>query len=1157
MQFSKIRMTGFKSFVDPVEVWIEKGLTGIVGPNGCGKSNLVEALRWAMGETSARKIRGGEMDDVIFAGTDNRPARNLAEVSLQLDNADRTAPSSFNSADEIEVVRRIERGAGSSYRINGHDARARDVQLMFADVATGARSPALVSQGRIGALVNAKPVERRLLLEEAAGTTGLHSRRHEAELRLKAAEGNLERLDDVMATLDTQLQGLKRQARQARRYRRLAGHIRKQEAMLFYLRWQEATERLASARESLAAAESEVADATRAAAGEATRQAEAAGILPDLRQKEAAAAAELHRLTVALDQLVEEENRVEAAKADASQRQAQIAADRERESARQNDATRALAGLEEEKTTISPEQENEAGAREKAAVEAREAVNRVEDAEAKLNDLLEEIAAADARATSLARQREDAAARLQRLAQRAETLDAQGAELRAAGIDLARLEQADRELLEAEGTVEAAKARADEAEAAWRAAQVEEARIRDELQRAQEAHTRLAAEEDALGDLLSDGFDQSEFPSVLDSLSVEAGFEDALGAAFGDDLIAALSGEAPVHWHTSEWENGTGAAPALPAGATPLSAHVDAPGALQRRLAQIGVVADSMTARRLQGTLAQGQRLVTRAGGLWRWDGFTVTPGSATAAATRLVQRSRLESVRAEVGDAKARLQTAQDAFEAARSKAAAAVGDATRAQNQLRDAYGALQATQSRNASLRQKNEGQASRLSALQDSIRDLTAEREAAEAEVRELEAARAALPDLGARRDEAARRRTELGERRAAYMERQTILNQFTQRAETRRERLQRIAGEITNWTQRRDDAEHQLSQLEARREAVEKELETLAHAPARIAAKRDELAGLIETARATRQESADRLTEAEEALQAADRALRVAESRLADAREGRIRREAAVEQGEQAIQSLTTRMRERIDASPGQVAEVAEITPEDALPEMDQVEEKLERLVRERERLGAVNLRAEEEAEELEARLTGMQTERTDLVDAIARLRQGIQNLNREGRERLLRAFEQVDGHFQKIFGRLFGGGKAYMKLVESDDPLQAGLEIFASPPGKKLQSLSLLSGGEQALTGLAMLFAVFLTNPAPICVLDEVDAPLDDANVDRFCSLLEELSESMNTRFLVVTHHRMTMARMDRLFGVTMAERGVSQVVSVNLHQAEKIRESV
>ena len=264
----------------------------------------------------------------------------------------------------------------------------------------------------------------------------------------------------------------------------------------------------------------------------------------------------------------------------------------------------------------------------------------------------------------------------------------------------------------------------------------------------------------------------------------------------------------------------------------------------------------------------------------------------------------------------------------------------------------------------------------------------------------------------------------------------------------------------------------------------------------------------------------------------------------------------MEQGEQAIQSLTTRMRERIDASPGQVAEVAEITPEDALPEMDQVEEKLERLVRERERLGAVNLRAEEEAEELEARLTGMQTERTDLVDAIARLRQGIQNLNREGRERLLRAFEQVDGHFQKIFGRLFGGGKAYMKLVESDDPLQAGLEIFASPPGKKLQSLSLLSGGEQALTGLAMLFAVFLTNPAPICVLDEVDAPLDDANVDRFCSLLEELSESMNTRFLVVTHHRMTMARMDRLFGVTMAERGVSQVVSVNLHQAEKIRES-
>ncbi|HYM03251.1 MAG TPA: AAA family ATPase, partial [Stellaceae bacterium] len=503
MHFSKLRISGFKSFVDPTELAIEPGLTGIVGPNGCGKSNLVEALRWVMGENSARRMRGGEMDDVIFGGTTTRPARNVAEVSLHLDNHRHTAPSHYNEYDELEVVRRIERGTGSGYRINGREMRARDVQLLFQDSASGAHSAALVSQGRVGAIINAKPIERRALLEEAAGIAGLHTRRHEAELRLKAAEANLARLDDVLVTLQAQLDGLKKQARQAQRYRRLSDHIRRAEAIVLHLAWQAASAELAAAAERLRAAERVVADHTAAAlAAEREREA-AANELPALRQSEAAASAELQRLVLARQALDEEERRVAAARATAEQRLTQLTADIAREDALAADARAALTSIDDERAAIAAGQREEAAKQHDAAAELAAAMAEVAAIETELTRLTEQVAADEARRAALLRLQQDAGERRQRLNQRQEEITRQRTALEAEAIDAAVTAAAAAALQAAEAEVERTRAAAEAAEQSLRAAQAAEAAAREPVQAAETRRAKLRAEIQALTELLA------------------------------------------------------------------------------------------------------------------------------------------------------------------------------------------------------------------------------------------------------------------------------------------------------------------------------------------------------------------------------------------------------------------------------------------------------------------------------------------------------------------------------------------------------------------------------------------------------------------------------------------------------------------------------
>ncbi len=1149
IHFTRLRLSGFKSFVDHTEMPIHAGMTGIVGPNGCGKSNLVEALRWVMGETSAKQMRGGEMDDVIFGGTSGRPARNLAEVALMLDNGERNAPAHLNDAAELEVVRRIERGQGSAYKVNGKDTRARDVQVLFADAATGARSTAIVSQGRIGTLINAKPSDRRSLLEEAAGIGGLHSRRHEAELRLKAAEANLARLEDVLATLDGQLQGLKRQARHAARYRALTEAIRETESRLLAAQWALALAALDQAHGGMAEVEGQVATLTGLAAEAATRQAEAATGLPLLRQAEAEAAARWQRLIQARDQLDAEEGRLAAAKRDMELRLQQIAADLQRETARAADAEGAVARLDEEKDVLLSACADE-GEQQAQADEALRAISEQAAAlETELARVMEEVAAADAERAAALRLLAESEGRRERLRTRLDEVREQQARAEAEAVDPAELNGAEMDLEEALEYLETCRDRAEEAERGRERAHKARETARAALQDLAAARAKLTAEADGLKAVLAQAATGGRRP-LLDDLTAVAGYEMALGAALGEDLSAPVeAAEAEISWHGLP---PLAAAPALPPGVEPLARFVTAPPALARRLAQIGVLAEGADGEAMRAALQVGQRLVSLEGGLWRWDGFTVRAGAPSAAAARLRQRNRLRELEAQIEDAELGVEEAELAAE----QAGAAVERQGAAERQARDD---VKRAEGESAKLRETHARLAQRAAAAQSRLAALADQAAAAEADLAEAAASEQTARDTLAGfsgtddgRDKVALLRADLAETRTHLVEARSFLDRLKREAGDRRRRLEAIAVEERSWRERVAGAARHREELDERREAALEEMERLAALPLEIEERRDALLDQIAAAEEERRRAAAVLADGEQFLAVADRALREAEQALAAAREERIRREAAVAAAAQGARTLAERIAEKLDLTPEALAAREGAVDPALIPDL---EPKLERLLRDRDAMGPVNLRAEAEAEELEGQMATLTAEKEDLVAAIAKLRQGIGEINREGRERLLASFEAVDQHFRRLFTHLFGGGRAHLTLTESADPLQAGLEIMASPPGKRLQILSLLSGGEQALTALALLFAVFMTNPAPICVLDEVDAPLDDANVDRFCSLVAEIAQTSRTRFLVVTHHRMTMARMDRLFGVTMAERGVSTLVSVDLHAAEALRE--
>ncbi|MCL2429227.1 MAG: chromosome segregation protein SMC, partial [Alphaproteobacteria bacterium] len=1008
--------------------------------------------------------------------------------------------------------------------------------------------------GRIGEIIQAKPEQRRRVLEEAAGISGLHARRHEAELRLRAAEQNLARVEDVIGQLSGQVDALKRQARQAVRYRSLSQSVRKAEAALFHVRLVTAKHEVEDAARAHEIGVGEVAECTGAQTRAATAQAVAAANLPGLREGEAAAAAVLARLINARDALEREEARARERCAELERRLVQLDADISRERKQSADADGALARLSAEHEVLA--REASATAERRASVEQRagaadaaraasektfaELTASLADLTAKRGQLETTIRDNETRRARLESERGQVTAELNQLmADAAGAVDIEAQAAAEAGAQLAVTTAAESEALRAEAACSAARQALDVA--------------RQPLAEAERLVHRLETEAKTLARVLHVD-NRKLWPPVIDLLTVEKGYETALGAALGDDLDAPVEPAAPMHWGGAPIDPND---PPLPDGVHRLSdCIIAAPDAMMRRLKQIGVVARSDGAR-LVRDLKPGQRLVSQEGDLWRWDGYAVAAHAPTGAARRLSGRNRLADIEAELRIVRADFYIRRESVTAAEAEVAAARDAENAARTRWRDMQREADAVRDRHAAAERELNRITSRRSALLEAQARLTAalgETAAARAAAAE---AREALPptaDLEARLAEA---HTAVTDDRGRLAQVRAEAQALARELELTQRRLVAIDSEAADWRARRDGAAAQIATIEVRLAAAKAEHESLVDAPQLFEGKRRVMIDEIASAEAARHEAAGRLAEGEHALMLADRAARAALEALSAAREGCARAEERHQAVKRRLLDLAAEIREILEAEPETLAALAGFEADAPLPETAAIEAELEKLRRDRERLGAVNLRAEDELRDVETQHATLISERDDLVEAIKRLRQGIASLNREARERLIGSFEVVRSHFERLFTDLVGGGTAELQLIEHDDPLEAGLEILAKPPGKKPATLSLLSGGEQALTALALIFAVFLTNPAPICVLDEVDAPLDDHNVDRFCDLLDQMAKSTETRFIIITHNPITMARMNRLFGVTMAERGVSQLVSVDLEDAVKIRDAV
>ncbi|WP_420393906.1 chromosome segregation SMC family protein [Acuticoccus sp.] len=1172
MEFDKLRLIGFKSFVDPTDVVIEPGLTGVVGPNGCGKSNLVEALRWVMGEASYKSVRGASMDDVIFAGSGRRPSRDTAEVTLYLGNTDRTAPAQMNDADALEVTRRIGRGVGSDYRVNGRAVRARDVQLLFADAATGSRSPSMVRQGQVAELIAAKPTERRNVLEEAAGISGLKARKHEATLRLSAAEQNLSRVEDVAGEVARQVEALRRQARQAERYRTLSADVRRLEATVHHLRWVEARTGLGAAEAATTAAKTALAAAAERQVRAATDEAAARHALPPLRDAAADAAARRQRVAAALATLDASERAAAEACAAATRQGEALAADVARQEVARSDAEAALGKLAEEERSIvaaSAGDGERLAALQHAAREAAAAATAADRAMAEATEHAASVIAAHrAAGAEVDRARAEArraAHELRRLEEALATVSSSDAVRRR---DAARtsLAEADAAQLAAGGAEDAARAAEGRATEMLAEAEADVVEARGTLAQAVAARDGVEREVAAC-ETEADGLRRliatvsQGTTSVLDACTVVPGYEAAFAAALGEDLEAPAAHEGPVRW--TPIAASADDDPPLPDGVEPIGRYVDAPVALARRIRQIGVGPGG-------GRLAPGQRVVSRDGALWRWDGFAREAGAPSAAAQRLAHRNRLVALSHELEELAPRRAAACAEVAAAEKALSASMAAEVGARADLKKTREAL-ASVRRTLAMARETHGRAARHVAEADRAAEaaeheavrLAAERTAA---ARQDELAREALAAAEAAATAAATGEAEVARRdrareatqrcRGEAVRAAQAVDDEERRAYGRSRRRERLAEEVTAWRSRLERAMAHGTELAARLAEVGAERDRLAASPSETLLERRRLTTSSEEAQSAERAARDALAVAEGAERDAVSAAREALDGLAAARETAGRADERLAGTRTRLAEVEAALTEALEVAPHEAARVAQLDPAAPAPDRAAAEARLDRLKAERTKLGGINLCAQDELGDIEARQGAMLAERDDLSRAIETLREGIRELDREARGRLTASFDAVDQEFRRLFTHLFGGGEARLVLTEADDPLDAGLDIVARPPGKTPQVLSLLSGGEQTLTATALIFAVFLTNPSPICVLDEIDAPLDDANVERFCNLLAEMDRATDTRFLIITHNPITMARMHRLYGVTMVERGVSQLVSVSLEVAQELRES-
>ena len=1141
MKFQSVRISGFKSFLEPTEIQMNMGLTGVVGPNGCGKSNIVEAIKWIMGENSARQMRGDGMDDVIFSGTNERPSRNFAEVSIKLDNSEKKAPAIFNHYDEIEITRKIEREKGSVYRVNGKQVRARDIQLIFADNGTGARSSGIVGQGRIAQIIDSNPEDRRVILEEAANIKGLHSRRHEAELKLKGASDNLDRLSDIEQTYKEQLIELEKQGRKAARYRSVGERIRKAEATLFFNLMNNAKKeandldiQLKNANENVSQGQIKVAEHIKS-------QLHLANKIPDLKKDEAEKAATLQTLNITKIKLDEEKSSAQNALQNIINQINLINNDIARESEIKEDAKKSLSTLLTEEKNLKEDSENFSTKITKATDLVKKLRSISDAADDKLSTITSEI-------YSIKSDKSDLEKRINNLKQKIEVTQNQLANFNIED-DKNRFKLDKEKIINLKKLIQENNQLNDGYKVELEKLEKLETRLIEEKNTAVFEFNKVNLEFDSLSTLLGrDTLNSNTLEKTIGNIN---NLEEAIGSVLGETLLAPILSDDQSTENTTYWRDDfkTISPASLPESVIPIVTKITKSSILDTALKGVGIVNNKEIAFKLQKKLTFGQALTTPSGGLWRWDGFVQPQGVQNSYSERLQQIARLRLLQN-------KLPSLEENQSLSEKRLDECFNNIKKYKDDLSNLQVKLSSLISESNQLELQNTKVESKLLSSEALIKELKNTERMSLEELSELEKEfnnSVNLPSLLAEelkvRNNADQSRNELTDAMAAE---QRIKSEESFQSRN----LIQLGHQKENWKVREEEAKTRLISLEERLKTSQDEKNRLSTLPESFEKKEAELNIKIEEAISNRNIAADQLVKNETSLNDADKQVREAEKVVSTLREEMIKIEALLNLSKAKIQNIEERVFEKLKIKSTELNKFINTKEEDQpIKSIEILEKTLQRLLNERETLGAVNLRAEDEMNEMLNKIEVMSKERVDLEEAIAKLRSGIFELNKEGRQRLKESFEEVNENFKQLFQKLFGGGNAELRLVGNEDPLQAGLEVLASPPGKKMQLLSLLSGGEQALTAISLIFSVFLCNPAPICILDEVDAPLDDTNVGRFCDLLNQIVDETNTYFMVITHHRLTMAKMDRLFGVTMEQKGISKLVSVDLEQASRIRD--
>ena len=1141
MKFKSVRISGFKSFLEPTEILINDGLTGVVGPNGCGKSNIVEAVKWVMGENSARQMRGDEMDDIIFAGTSERPARNFAEVSIKLDNSERKAPANFNHLEEIEISRKIEREKGSIYRVNSKQVRARDIQLIFADNGTGARSSGIVSQGRIAQIIDATSEDRRIILEEAANIKGLHNRRHEAELKLNGANENLNRLMDIEQTYQDQLIELEKQGRKAARYRSVGDRLRKAEATLFLTLLNTAENEFNDFKKHLDIAKENVNKGQINVSKHTEAKQEILNELPEFKKLETKKITVLQSLNITKIRLEEEKSSAKTTLNNTLNQISQIETDIQREVEIKQDAKKTLLSLFTEEEKLKSESTNFLTKKTDALKLVKDLKAKTEEANTKLSTITSEI-------YSIKSDKSDLEKRISVLTDKIKNSEFQISEFNSKE-DEQLLKKNNQQLSKLKQILRNKNQNLVSNKQELIKLEEKEVKLSDQKSNTDQNFNVINAELNSLSSILGD--DTLNKNSLEKSINNIGNLEKAIGSVLGETLLAPIHSDQNHFLKNTYWRNDlkTKFSSELPKGAIPIISEIKKNSILDIALIGVGIVKDEETAYDLQKNLSFGQALTTSKGGLWRWDGFVQPQGVQNSYSERLQQIAKLRLLQNKLPAVKKEQKIIESKIDENQLGISKCKRDIIELESQISELIknsNTLELTNSKlDAKLLSSKVLLKEHLDITKISQKELVGLKNQLNNSIN--------LPSLLADelkiRNIADQCRNELADAMASEQQIKTH-ESFQAR------NLMQINNQSENWKKRENEASMRLMSLQDRLKKLKDDQKRLTSLPDDFEKREEDLNKQIDKAVQDKNIASDKLVHTETNLHNIEKLEREAEQKVTSFREEMIKIDASLNLARTKIQNIEARVFEKLRINTDKLLEIVGFNEKNNLNvSIELLERTVQRLINERESLGAVNLRAEEEMKEMKEKIETMSSERIDLELAIEKLRTGIFELNKEGRQRLKDSFNDVNKNFKDLFQKLFGGGDAELKLVGSEDPLKAGLEVLASPPGKKMQLLSLLSGGEQALTAISLIFSVFLCNPAPICILDEVDAPLDDTNVGRFCDLLNKIVAETNTYFMVVTHHRLTMAKMDRLFGVTMEQKGISRLVSVNLEEANRIRD--